>query len=81
MTNREQLAEAFNELLNTLEERAKEASNNYVEEDEEEEQCTCTPLERLINNLVNKHLENGTFPTLEEAQTIHILDFINSKYN
>lgn len=40
-----------------------------------------TPLEELISNRITKHLEEGTFPSLEEAQTIHILDSINYRYN
>ena len=39
------------------------------------------PLELLISNRINKHIEEGTFPSLEEAQTIHILDSINYRYN
>ena len=40
-----------------------------------------TPIEELITNKINKHIKDGTFPTLNEAQAIHILDSINSKYN
>jgi len=40
-----------------------------------------TPLEELISNRITKHLEEGTFPSLEEAQAIHILDSINYRYN
>ena len=40
-----------------------------------------TPLEELISNRITKHLEEGTFPSLEEVQAIHILDSINYRYN
>ena len=35
----------------------------------------------LITNLVAKCLKEDRLPTLQEAQVIHILDDINSKYN
>ena len=51
-----------------------------------EDQCgdselVSTPLEDLITKQIYKHLDEGTFPSLEEAQAMHILDSINYRYN
>lgn len=87
----EQLMQAFNELMAELE-KSKAASNKTPECDDNCHSCGCTtegddseitmtPLERLISDRINKHLVDGTFPSLEEAQAIHILDSINYRYN
>ena len=48
---------------------------------ESNKECEFTPIELLISNFVNKCIDNDTLPTLEEAQTIAILDQINYRYN
>lgn len=73
-----QLLEATDALLDQLEAGKQMDSEETASEDKS---TPISPLEVLIINQINKHIENGTFPTLEEAQVIHILDNINSKYN
>lgn len=76
----EELTVAFTELMDALEKSKKEAEAAN-EESFVEDEPSMTPLETLISNRINKHIEEGTFPSLEEAQTIHILDSINYRYN
>ena len=89
----EELTASFNDLMDALEKSKKEAEaelaaakaeeeyyKEYSEDSEDSEQ-SMTPLEALISNRINQHIEKGTFPTLEEAQAIHILDSINYRYN
>lgn len=76
------LSEATEELLSQLESKLKDecGSCNNESEDQSNEEGT-TPLEDLISNFVAKCLREDRLPTLQEAQVIHILDDINSKYN
>lgn len=76
----EELTVAFNELMDALEKSKKEAEVAN-EESFVEDEPSMTPLETLISNRINQHIEKNTFPTLEEAQAIHILDSINYRYN
>ena len=79
------LLEATDALLDQLEAKKPMGSSvgccGSAETTSEDKSTPISPLEELITNQINKHIENGTFPTLDEAQTIHILDQINSKYN
>ena len=75
--SKEQLTNFINDLLDSLEE---EKLDSQPELDEECE-SGLTPIELLISNFVNKCIDNDTLPTLEEAQTIAILDQINYRYN
>ena len=79
----EELTAAFNYLMDALEKykRETEAAAKAEEEYSEDSEPSMTPLETLISNRINQHIEKGTFPTLEEAQAIHILDSINYRYN
>lgn len=66
--------------------KALEALNNSeitIEEIDASEDCYCEEplIEQLINNQLEKHIEEGTFPSLEEAQVIVLLDNILSKYS
>ena len=76
------LSEATEELLSQLEDKLKNecGSCNNESENQSNEDGT-TPLEDLISNFVAKCLREDRLPTLEEAQSIYILDHINSKYN
>lgn len=81
----ESLAEVFIELLTELE---KTKSTCEVEDRdickpcmEDDKEVVMTPLERLISDRINNHIKEGTFPSLEEAQAIHILDSVNYRYN
>lgn len=81
MTEREK---AVNEFLAFLDALASNKQENLETEDlrDEESKCdTMTPLETLISNRITQHIDNSSFPSLEEAKTIYILDMINSKYN
>ena len=75
--SKEQLTNFINDLLDSLEE---EKLDSQPELDEECE-SGLTPIELLISNFVGKCIDNDTLPTLEEAQTIAILDQINYRYN
>ena len=77
----EELTVAFNELMDALEKSKREAELAAAKEESFVEEPSMTPLEELISNRIAKHLEQGTFPSLEEAQAIHILDSINYRYN
>ena len=51
-----------------------------------QEECDCvyedlTAIEALILKQITDHNNNGTFPSLAEAQAIAILDEVNRKYN
>ena len=50
-------------------------------EEDDSEELLMTPLEELISTRVANHLANGTFPSLEEAKAIYILDSLNYRYN
>lgn len=76
-------------LLKLLEQakNEREAETESEQESEDEEPCDCnlcspsqepeTPvIESLIANMLDSHLKAGTFPSLEEAQTAHILNSI-----
>ena len=81
-----ELQKAFEELLTKAE------SKSYTEPE-----CDCTtgcqsdacgeseefstPIEDCITTFLNKCTAEGRLPTLIEAQSIYILDQINSKYN
>lgn len=85
MLNREQikeLLETTEELLSQLEDKLEDQCNccSNESEDQSNERGT-TLLEDLITNFVAKCLKENRLPTLQEAQVIHILDDINSKYN
>jgi len=80
----------INDFFDILDEAAIEAANKRQEQDETptevdiddfESEPAMTILENLVTTRITKHLTDGTFPSLEEAQTIQILDTINSKYN
>ena len=45
------------------------------------DECYTTPIDDCITTFINKCTAEGKVPTLEEAQSICILDYINSKYN
>lgn len=75
--SKEQLSNFINDLLDSLEEDQLDTQN----ESESNRECEFTPIELLISNFVNKCIDNDTLPTLEEAQTIAILDQINYRYN
>ena len=75
--SKEQLSDFINDLLDSLEEDQLDTQN----ESESNRECEFTPIELLISNFVNKCIDNDTLPTLEEAQTIAILDQINYRYN
>lgn len=86
----EELTTAFNDLMDALEKSKRETEAELAAAKAEEEYCknfsedsepSMTPLETLISNRINQHIDKGTFPTLEEAQAIHILDSINYRYN
>lgn len=38
-------------------------------------------IDTLITNRINKHITDGTFPTLEEVQSVYMLDQILRHYN
>ena len=76
--SKEQLVDFIDDLLNSLEE---DQLDSQPESNEESECCGLTPIELLISNFINKCIENDTLPTLQEAQTITILDQINYRYN
>lgn len=78
----EELLEATEELLSQLEDKPDPQCNccNDESENQSNEEGT-TPLEDLISNFVAKCLRQDRLPTLQEAEVIHILDNINSKYN
>ena len=78
----EELLEATEEFLSQLENKpsTQGACCNDKSVDQSNEGRT-TPLEALISNFVAKCLREDRLPTLQEAQIIHILDNINSKYN
>ena len=76
--SKEQLTDFVNDLLDSLEE---DKLDSQSEENKEDKCCDFTPIELLISNFVNKCIDNDTLPTLEEAQTIAILDQINYRYN
>ena len=75
--SKEQLSNFINDLLDSLEEDQLDTQNKS----ESNKECEFTPIELLISNFINKCIENDTLPTLEEAQTIAILDQINYRYN
>lgn len=75
--SKEQLSNFINDLLDSLEEDQLDTQNTP----ESNRECEFTPIELLISNFVNKCIDNDTLPTLEEAQTIAILDQINYRYN
>ena len=86
----EELTASFNDLMDALEKSKREAEaelaaakdeKEYYNEYSEDSEPSMTPLETLISNRINQHIEKGTFPTLEEAQAIYILDSINYRYN
>ena len=73
---RAELEKAFSdkeELLNAKEKLLAEAECQSEE--------LLTPIEDCITTFLNKCTSEGRLPTLEEAQSIYILDQINSKYN
>ena len=76
--SKEQLSDFINDLLDSLEE---DKLDSQSEEDKECEGCDFTPIELLISNFINKCIDNDTLPTLQEAQTIAVLDQINYRYN
>ena len=76
--SKEQLVDFIDDLLNSLEE---DQLDTQPKSNEECECCGLTPIELLISNFINKCIENDTLPTLQEAQTITILDQINYRYN
>ena len=75
--SKEQLSDFINDLLDSLEEDQLDSQPELNEECE----SGITPIELLISNFVNKCIDNDTLPTLQEAQTIAILDQINYRYN
>lgn len=78
----EELTVTFNELMDALEKSKRETEAEAANEESfVEDEPSMTPLETLISNRINQHIEKNTFPTLEEAQAIHILDSINYRYN
>ena len=83
----EELLNATEELLSSLETKPEPTEGCCCPPDEStcdidsDSELVSTPIEDLITNQINKHIKDGTFPTLNEAQAIHILDSINSKYN
>ena len=76
--SKKQLSNFINDLLDSLEE---DQLDTKSESNEECECCGLTPIELLISNFINKCIDNDTFPTLQEAQTIATLDQINYRYN
>ena len=83
-----ELQKAFEELLTKAE------AKSYVETEcdcttgccsnepcDASDEYEITPIEDCITTFLNKCTAEQRVPTLEEAQSIHILDNINSKYN
>ena len=52
-----------------------------LEDKDISDECGITPIEDCITTFLNKCTSEGRVPTLDEAQSIYILDQINSKYN
>ena len=52
-----------------------------LEETDISDEGGITPIEDCITTFLNKCTSEGRLPTLEEAQAIHLLDSIYSKYN
>ena len=65
------------ELLNKKEELLAEAESLIGSDSE----SLVTPIEDCITTFLDKCTAEGRLPTLDEAQSIYILDQINSKYN
>ena len=59
----------------------KETGSEDVEETNfEPETPKMTPIEEVITTFMKQCIKTGRLPTLQEAQAIHILDEVNSKY-
>ena len=52
-----------------------------LEETDTPDEVGITPIDDCITTFLNKCTAESRVPTLEEAQSIYILDKINSKYN
>lgn len=89
-----QLMKEFNELRDNIEKSRAASEEAQPTEPLSECDCNCdscdyetsndstmTPLERLISDRINNHIKEGTFPSLEEAHVINILDSIDYRYN
>jgi hypothetical protein len=74
------------EFLNDFEEALRQeahketGSEDTTETDFEPEAPSMTPIEEMITVFIKSCTTQHRIPTLEEAQAIHILDAINSKY-
>ena len=56
-------------------------TNDQLLPEFEDHEPSMTPIETLITNCINRHIKHGSFPSLDEAKAIEILDMINGRYN
>lgn len=79
------MQEALAELLTEAEAKSStepecDCTNNSCH-DLQSGELVLTPIEDCITAFINKCTAEDRVPTLEEAKSIYILDYINSKYN
>lgn len=65
----------------TIEDAVDQLSNPKQDTDVDELSSDIPLLEHVINNFLHKCIDNDRFPTLQEAQTIHVFDEILRKHN
>ena len=77
-----ELLEATEELLSLLEDKPEDQCNCCSNESEDQSNGVITnSIVDCISSFLCKCTSEGKIPTLEEAQSICILEHINSKYN
>ena len=84
-----ELQKAFEELLTKAEAKSYIESEcdcpaeccDGLEKSDASDEVGITPIDDCITTFLNKCTAESRVPTLEEAQSIYILDQINSKYN